>query len=78
MTVLAFPGIHRRVPVALGACLFSFAGFWIAQRAADVSMIGLMVYRAEGETVRAGGDLYALRATEAEPPTTHPPFAALL
>ncbi|UUU22075.1 glycosyltransferase 87 family protein [Streptomyces sp. DSM 40750] len=78
MTVLAFPGIHRRVPVALGACLFSFAGFWIAQRAADVSMIDLMVYRAEGETVRAGGDLYALRATEAELPTTYPPFAALL
>ncbi len=78
VTVIAFPGVHRRVPVALGACLFSFAGFWIAQRAADVSMIDLMVYRAEGETVRAGGDLYALRATEAELPATYPPFAALL
>ncbi|MCF3124925.1 DUF2029 domain-containing protein [Streptomyces arenae] len=41
-------------------------------------MIDLMVYRAEGETVRAGGDLYALRATEALLPTTYPPFAALL
>jgi alpha-1,2-mannosyltransferase len=41
-------------------------------------MIDLMVYRAEGETVRAGGDLYALRTTEAHLPTTYPPFAALL
>ncbi|MFF4830416.1 glycosyltransferase 87 family protein [Streptomyces sp. NPDC001315] len=64
--------------MALGACLFSFAAFWIAQRAAHVSMIDLMVYRAEGATVRAGGDLYALRTTGAHLPTTYPPFAALL
>ncbi|AEY89340.1 hypothetical protein SHJG_4068 [Streptomyces hygroscopicus subsp. jinggangensis 5008] len=56
----------------------SFAAFWAAQRAAHVSMIDLMVYRAEGATVRAGGDLYALRATAAHLPTTYPPFAALL
>ncbi|MEU5777382.1 glycosyltransferase 87 family protein [Streptomyces venezuelae] len=78
MTVLALPAARRRVPLAAGACLLSFAAFWLAQRAADVSMIDLMVYRAEGETVRAGGDLYALRATEAHLPTTYPPFAALL
>ena len=78
MTVIAFSGVHRRVPTALGMCLFSFAAFWIAQRAAQVSMIDLMVYRAEGATVRAGGDLYALRATTAQLPTTYPPFAALL
>jgi alpha-1,2-mannosyltransferase len=41
-------------------------------------MIDLMVYRAEGATVRAGGDLYALRATPEHLPTTYPPFAALL
>ncbi|MER7492347.1 glycosyltransferase 87 family protein [Streptomyces pharetrae] len=78
MTVIAFSGVHRRVPAALGVCLFSFAAFWIAQRAAQVSMIDLMVYRAEGATVRAGGDLYALRTTTAQLPTTYPPFAALL
>ncbi|MFC9845094.1 glycosyltransferase 87 family protein [Streptomyces sp. NPDC060223] len=77
MTVIAVPRV-RRVPVALGACLLSFAAFWCAQRAAHVSMIDLMVYRAEGETVRAGGDLYALRTTDAHLPTTYPPFAALL
>ncbi|MFC5660420.1 glycosyltransferase 87 family protein [Streptomyces nogalater] len=69
---------HRRIPVALGACLMSFTAFWAAQRAAHVSMVDLMVYRAEGATVRAGGDLYALRATTAHLPTTYPPFAALL
>lgn len=78
VTVIAAPRVRLRVPVALGACLLSFAVFWCAQRAAHVSMIDLMVYRAEGETVRAGGDLYALRTTEAHLPTTYPPFAALL
>ncbi|MEU1026027.1 glycosyltransferase 87 family protein [Streptomyces sp. NPDC005904] len=78
MTVIAFAATRRRVPLAAGACLLSFTAFWLAQRAADVSMIDLMVYRAEGETARAGGDLYALRTTEAHLPTTYPPFAALL
>lgn len=78
VTVIALSGVHRRAPVALGACLASFAAFWVAQRAADVSMIDLMVYRAEGATVRAGGDLYALRTTDARLPATYPPFAALL
>lgn len=78
MTVIALVGARHRVPLAAGACLLSFTAFWLAQRALDVSMIDLMVYRAEGETVRAGGDLYALRTTEAHLPTTYPPFAALL
>ncbi|MFJ2903116.1 glycosyltransferase 87 family protein [Streptomyces sp. NPDC087212] len=77
MTVIAFSGV-RRMPTALGVCLLSFAAFWVAQRAAHVSMIDLLVYRAEGATVRAGGDLYALRTTAARLPTTYPPFAALL
>ncbi|MCE0446341.1 hypothetical protein LT493_21260 [Streptomyces tricolor] len=76
MTVIAIPAACRRTPVALGVCLLSFTAFWAAQRAAHVSMIDLMVYRAEGAAVRAGGDLYALRATAAHLPTTYPPFAA--
>ncbi|WP_369200706.1 glycosyltransferase 87 family protein [Streptomyces sp. PU-14G] len=58
--------------------MVSFAAFWAAQRTADVSMIDLMVYRAEGWTARNGYDLYAMRATYADLPTTYPPFAALL
>nr|WP_079132747.1 glycosyltransferase 87 family protein [Streptomyces nanshensis] len=68
----------RPVLIASGVCLLSFAAFWAAQRVTDVSMIDLMVYRAEGWTVRSGGDLYAMRATYADLPTTYPPFAALL
>ncbi|MCT2590408.1 glycosyltransferase 87 family protein [Streptomyces sp. N2-109] len=69
-----------RRPTATAAllCLLSFTGFWIAQRATDVSMIDLMVYRAQGWTVRSGEDLYSLRATHADLPATYPPFAALL
>ncbi|WP_037649255.1 glycosyltransferase 87 family protein [Streptomyces flavidovirens] len=78
-TTAARPPLARwPVLVAASVCLLSFAAFWAAQRAAGVSMIDLMVYRAEGETVRAGQDLYAMRATEANLPTTYPPFAALL
>ncbi len=78
VTLIVPSATRRRVPVAPAVCLVSFAVFWAAQRAAHVSMIDLMVYRAEGATVRAGGDLYALRATAAHLPTTYPPFAALL
>ncbi|MFK4064613.1 glycosyltransferase 87 family protein [Streptomyces sp. NPDC029674] len=78
MTVIALAAARRRVPLAAGGCLLSFTAFWLAQRAADVSMIDLMVYRAEGATVRAGGDLYASLFTEAHLPTTYPPFATLL
>ncbi|MGX1883741.1 glycosyltransferase 87 family protein [Streptomyces sp. NPDC055287] len=78
-TAAARPALARRpIIVAASVCLLSFAAFWAAQRAANVSLIDLMVYRAEGETVRAGQDLYAMRATEANLPTTYPPFAALL
>ncbi|WP_258177486.1 glycosyltransferase 87 family protein [Streptomyces solincola] len=69
-----------RAPLATAAvaCLLSLAAFWVAQRAANVTMLDLSVYRAEGETVLAGGDLYAMRATSANLQTTYPPFAALL
>ncbi|WP_243274873.1 glycosyltransferase 87 family protein [Streptomyces albus] len=70
--------LRRPVTLAAALCTVSFAAFWAAQRAADVSMIDLMVYRAEGWAVRNGYDLYAMRATYADLPTTYPPFAALL
>ncbi|MFI1797297.1 glycosyltransferase 87 family protein [Streptomyces sp. NPDC020379] len=69
---------RRAAPIAASVCLASFVCFWLAQRAAHVSTIDLLVYRAEGWTVRTGGDLYAMRATHAHLPTTYPPFAALL
>ncbi|MGW0117074.1 glycosyltransferase 87 family protein [Streptomyces sp. NPDC003327] len=70
----------RPWPLATAAaiCLLSFAAFWVAQRLAHVNMLDVMVYRAEGETLRAGGDLYAMRATSANLAMTYPPFAAVL
>ncbi|MFE4172668.1 glycosyltransferase 87 family protein [Streptomyces sp. NPDC056909] len=72
------PSPRRALLIAACVCLVSFAAFWTAQRAAGVSMIDLMVYRAEGRTVLDGLDLYAMRATHARLPMTYPPFAALL
>lgn len=69
---------RRGVLTALAVCLLSFTAFWIVQRLAGVTLLDVMVYRAEGMTVRQGGDLYAMLATEHELPTTYPPFAALL
>ncbi|MER0479860.1 glycosyltransferase 87 family protein [Streptomyces sp. Edi2] len=73
-------GLVRRHPTraAALACLVSFTAFWIAQRLAHVTMLDLMVYRAEGFTVRNGGSLYDMVATSAHLPNTYPPFAALL
>src|SRR5689334_14808597 len=64
--------LGRTTPPAISACLMSFTAFWYAQRAAHVSMIDLMVYRAEGWTVRTGQDLYTMVATHAKLPTTYP------
>nr|WP_202447094.1 glycosyltransferase 87 family protein [Streptomyces sp. SID5468] len=69
---------RRPTAVALAVCLISFAVCWAAQVLLHVSMIDLRVYRAEGWTVRTGGELYAMVATEANLPATYPPFAALL
>ncbi|MFD7918198.1 glycosyltransferase 87 family protein [Streptomyces sp. NPDC059740] len=71
----------RRPRALLGAaagCLLSFTAFWVAQRLAHVTMVDLMVYRAEGGTARSGGDLYDMVATSAHLQNTYPPFAALL
>nr|WP_328707722.1 glycosyltransferase 87 family protein [Streptomyces mesophilus] len=74
--------LHKdaRRPLLLAAlvCLVSFTAFWITQRLAGVTLLDVMVYRAEGWTVRNGGDLYAMQATVSNLPTTYPPFAALL
>ncbi|MCB5906765.1 glycosyltransferase 87 family protein [Streptomyces pinistramenti] len=73
-------GFLRRRPTLSAAvgCALSFTVFWIVQRLAHVTMIDLMVYRAEGWTARSGGSLYDMVATSAHLPNTYPPFAALL
>jgi hypothetical protein len=56
----------------------SFTVLWLAQRAVYVSLLDVMIYRSVGQTVRNGGDIYALRVTSAHLPMTYPPFAGLL
>ncbi|MFI9005589.1 glycosyltransferase 87 family protein [Streptomyces sp. NPDC053541] len=68
----------RSLAVAAVVWLLSFTAFWVAQRLAHVNMLDVMVYRAEAETLRAGEDLYAMRATSANLAMTYPPFAAVL
>jgi hypothetical protein len=46
----------------------SFANFWLAQRAAHVSMLDLLIYRAEGWAARNGEGRYDTRATYARLP----------
>ncbi|UXY32638.1 glycosyltransferase 87 family protein [Streptomyces sp. HUAS TT20] len=41
-------------------------------------MADVLVYRAEGEAVAHGGDLYGFTVTEWQLPATYPPFAAVL
>lgn len=77
--VTATQMITRRPTLcAVVFCLVSFTGFWVAQRAAQVSMVDLLVYQAEGWTVRNAADLYDMRATVHNLPNTYPPFAAML
>ncbi|MET9953905.1 glycosyltransferase 87 family protein [Streptomyces sp. NPDC006339] len=72
------PSRGRPLALAAAVCLLSFTAFWVAQRLAHVNMLDVMVYRAEAETLRAGGDLYAMRATSANLAMTYPPIAAVL
>ncbi|MFF3871530.1 glycosyltransferase 87 family protein [Streptomyces sp. NPDC001978] len=53
----------------------SFAALCVLQR---VPMADVLVYRAEGEAVLHGGDLYGFTVTEWRLPATYPPFAAVL
>ncbi|MFF7729852.1 glycosyltransferase 87 family protein [Streptomyces sp. NPDC008001] len=76
----AWPGRpgRRSTLAAAAGCLISFCLVLLAQRASHVTSTDILVYRAEGWTVRTGGDLYAMRATPRGLPATYPPFAALL
>ncbi|MFF4834833.1 glycosyltransferase 87 family protein [Streptomyces sp. NPDC001315] len=59
----------------LAVSLTAFAALCVARRA---PMADALVYRAEGEAVLHGGDLYGFTVTQWHLPATYPPFAALL
>ncbi|MFK0283948.1 glycosyltransferase 87 family protein [Streptomyces sp. NPDC090499] len=79
-TVTSPPAPPASIPLPLSlslltASLCSFAALGILLHA---PMADLLVYRAEGEAVVHGGDLYGFTVTEWRLPATYPPFAAVL
>ncbi|MDX6328929.1 MAG: hypothetical protein QOI83_1312, partial [Streptomycetaceae bacterium] len=64
------PRLRTATPhlIAAAVCLMSFANFWLAQRAAHVSMLDLLIYRAEGWAACNGEGRYDTRATYARLP----------
>ncbi|MFI5686695.1 glycosyltransferase 87 family protein [Streptomyces sp. NPDC051636] len=61
--------------VLLAVSLSSLAVLCVWQH---IPMVDVLVYRAEGEAVARGGDLYGFTVTEWRLPATYPPFAAVL
>ncbi|RKE19267.1 glycosyltransferase 87 family protein [Streptomyces sp. TLI_171] len=69
----------RRPLLLAGAlALVSLLAYALVRHAVGTSMVDMIVYRAEGEAVANGHDLYALRVTQWNLPATYPPFAAML
>lgn len=74
---------RRRLTVLLGVfAALSLAAYLVIRALAHPTMIDMVVYRAEGQAVRHGQDLYAtvhIGTAGGNPlPATYPPFAALL
>jgi len=69
---------RRRTLAACWVGLGSLLLYAVVRHLAHVSMIDMVVYRAEGGAVAHGHDLYDLRVTQYLLPATYPPFAAML
>ncbi|MFC1409946.1 glycosyltransferase 87 family protein [Streptacidiphilus sp. N1-12] len=78
--ILARPGRPTRrawVLVTVGT-LLSLALYGFVRHAVGVDMVDMVVYRAEGNTVRHGTDLYTMVVPKFDLVATYPPFAALM
>ena len=69
---------RRQTLTAFWVGLGSLLLYAVVRHLAHVSMIDMVVYRAEGGAVAHGHDLYDLRVTQYALPATYPPFAAML
>ncbi|MFF2074592.1 glycosyltransferase 87 family protein [Kitasatospora sp. NPDC058162] len=56
----------------------SVAAFVLQRHLHGANMVDMLVYRAEGQAVVNGDDLYAMRLPGWDLPATYPPFAAML
>jgi alpha-1,2-mannosyltransferase len=69
---------RRQTLLAFWVGLGSLLLYAVVRHLVGVSMVDMVVYRAEGSAVAHGNDLYSLRVTQWNLPATYPPFAAML
>ncbi|MCX4747495.1 glycosyltransferase 87 family protein [Kitasatospora sp. NBC_01287] len=74
----ARPRLFGTTGVAATAAVISLGVFAIWRHFYGVSMVDMLVYRAEGQAVVSGHDLYTMRLPGWDLPATYPPFAAML
>ncbi|WP_419183801.1 glycosyltransferase 87 family protein [Streptomyces albidus (ex Kaewkla and Franco 2022)] len=72
------PRLPRRPTTAVTLFVVSLTAFAVLCAVARFQMADVLVYRAEGEAVSQGADLYGFTVTSWRLPATYPPFAALL
>ena len=72
------PDPRRWTGWVVGGTLLSLLGYAVVRHFTRVDMVDMVVYRAEGDTVRHGQDLYAMVVPQFNLSATYPPFAALL
>src|SRR3954453_8294497 len=63
---------------ALRVCIASLLCYALVRHLVGMSMVDIVVYRAEGGAVLHHADLYRLQVTQWHLLATYPPFAALL
>lgn len=68
----------RRTLAASALLAVSLAALGAVHLMVPMPTSDILVYRAMGDSVLTGGDLYGFRVTEWHLPATYPPFAALL
>jgi alpha-1,2-mannosyltransferase len=69
---------RRETRIAFLVGLASLVLYALVRHLVGVSMVDMVVYRAEGAAVAHGGNLYDIRVSEWKLPATYPPFAAML
>ncbi|GGU83686.1 glycosyltransferase 87 family protein [Kitasatospora aureofaciens] len=63
---------------AVCVAVLSLTAFVVQRHLHGANMVDMLVYRAEGQAVVNGDDLYAMRLPGWDLPATYPPFAAML
>ncbi|MEY9965352.1 alpha-1,2-mannosyltransferase [Streptacidiphilus sp. MAP12-16] len=68
----------RKSALVVGCALISLLLYEVVRYLGHATMVDMIVYRAEGDTVRHGQDLYAMIVPGFKLSATYPPFAAMM